>query len=80
MKYETKRLKNIENINKRWNKENTTVYDGKKTDTKNTVNDNVNDNVNVTVSKDNKKEIFNFKKSMLDLGVEEKILSDKINN
>ena len=36
-KYEDKRLKNKENISKRWNKENTTVYDGISSYTNDTV-------------------------------------------
>ena len=35
--YEERCRKNLENINKRWKKEDTTVYDGKKDDTKNTI-------------------------------------------
>ena len=46
-KYEDKRLKNKENIGKRWNKKNTTEYDRIKYDTNYTVNDNDNDNDNV---------------------------------
>ncbi len=45
-KYEEKCRKNKENIKKRWNKENTNVYDRIRSDTNYTDNDNVNDNVN----------------------------------
>lgn len=42
-KYEGIKAKNKENVLKRWNKSNTTVYDRIPTDTKNTVNDTDND-------------------------------------
>ena len=45
-RYEDKCLKNIDNVNKRWNKNNTVVCDGIKSDTKHTDNDNDNDNDN----------------------------------
>lgn len=45
-KYEGIKAKNKENVLKRWNKSNTTVYDRIPTDTKNTVNDTVTDTDN----------------------------------
>ena len=45
-KYEGIKAKNKENVLKRWNKSNTTVYDRIPTDTKHTVNDNDSDNDN----------------------------------
>ena len=46
-KYENIRLKNIENANKRWNKNNATASDRMQSNTKNAVNDSVSDSVNV---------------------------------
>ena len=46
IKYEGIKAKNKENVLKRWNKSNTTVYDRIPTDTKHTVNDNDNDSDN----------------------------------
>lgn len=66
-KYENIRLKNIENANKRWNKNNATAYDRIQTDTKNAVNDNVNDNVSVNVN-DNKSVVV--KKDINDIEVD----------
>jgi hypothetical protein len=62
-KYENIRLKNIENANKRWNKNNATASERMPSNTKNAVNgnvsDNVNDNVNDILLEKETKELFN---------------------
>ena len=54
VKYENIRLKNIENANKRWDKNNATASDRIPTDAKNAVSDSVSDSVSVNVSDSDK--------------------------
>jgi hypothetical protein len=78
-KYERIRQKNVENANKRWNKENATACDRIQTDTKNAVNDNDNDNDSVNdilLKKETKNNVFNFKKKLVDYGFDEKLVSE----
>mgnify|MGYP003403210076 CR=1 FL=1 len=66
IKYEGIKAKNKENILKRWNKENTTVYDRIPEPTKNTDNDTVTDNDNDTVTDNdiNKKDGYFLKNNI----------------
>ena len=60
-KYKQKCERNKKNIHKRWNKENTTVYDRIKSNTKNTHNDNDNDNDNdIYIPPSHKTKFHNF--------------------
>jgi hypothetical protein len=81
-KYENIRTKNIENANKRWNKNNATECDRMPNDTKNAVSDSVSVNDNVTV-KEIKENIntplaFSFYNSLIDYGFNKDLVSDWI--
>jgi hypothetical protein len=72
IKYEDKRLKNKENAYKRWHTDDATASDGMRMDANDAVSDSVSDSVSVI---DNDIDIkFNFKKSLLELGVEKQLV------
>jgi len=79
VKYETIRSKNKENAEKRWQQKNATASDRTKEDANHADSVIVSDNDSDTdkeLSKDNSKTIFNFKRSLIDLGVSENVASD----
>jgi hypothetical protein len=66
IKYEDKRLKNKENAYKRWHTDDATVSDGMRMDANDAVSDSVSDSV-IDIK-------FDFKKSLIELGVEPKLI------
>lgn len=85
-KYENIRLKNIDNANKRWNKNNATASDGIRPNTKNAVSDSVsvNDSDSDSVSVNDINKIkhtatpFSFFNSLVSLGVKKELANDWI--
>jgi hypothetical protein len=68
IKYEDKRLKNKENAYKRWHTDDATVSDGMRMDANDAVSDSVSDSV-IDIK-------FDFKKSLLELGIDKKLVSE----
>ena len=77
-KYETIRERNIENGKKGGRPKKPTGLSGLNEKPKKAVNDNVSVNVNVNDidNKKEKKKVFNFRKSLIDLGVDEQVAED----
>lgn len=76
IKYEGKRLKNKNNANKRWHTDDATACDRMRMDANDAVSDSVIDSVSVNDSV-NKKDIrFDFKKSLLNLGIEKRLATE----
>jgi hypothetical protein len=81
VKYEKTRLRNIENINKRWeNTKNTSGINRIPNDTKNTVSDSVSDSVSVNDIKENINTplAFSFYNSLINIGANKELVSDWI--
>ena len=80
-KYKATCLKNSDNVKKRWNKENTTVYDRILSNTNYTDSDSDSDIDNdsdkdILLKKETKNEIFNFKKKLIEYGFDENLVSE----
>lgn len=71
--YEGKCLKNKENVDKRWNKENTDVYDRINDDTNHT---DIDIDIDIDKKEDNRTAHFDFKKALVGIGVDETIATE----